>query len=110
MKKDDRELGLHLRQGTGASRQRARGDSPLKLPFRARMQRHNRSLDLVEESLADTSLRAPFDGIVNGVEVQGLGDTPVCGAFDTQCTQRRDHGVLARLRTTEATSISDPLR
>ncbi len=40
---------------------------------RARADQQRRNLDLVRETLADTELRAPFDGIVNSVEVQNFG-------------------------------------
>ncbi len=53
-----------------AARDRARTAAD-QAEARARQQRRN--LDLVQETLLDTDLRAPFDGIVNSVEVQNFG-------------------------------------
>ena len=39
----------------------------------ARVEQARRGLDLLRETLADTELRAPFDGLVNGIEVQAFG-------------------------------------
>lgn len=39
----------------------------------ARVTQARRSLDLLTETLADTTLSAPFDGVVNSIEVQAFG-------------------------------------
>ena len=39
----------------------------------ARVQQAERTLDLLKESLDDTQLKAPFDGIVNSIEVEAFG-------------------------------------
>ncbi|MEM8818977.1 MAG: efflux RND transporter periplasmic adaptor subunit [Pseudomonadota bacterium] len=38
----------------------------------ARVEQSRRNLDLLSESLSDTTLRAPFDGVVNSIEVQAF--------------------------------------
>ncbi|OAN79465.1 hypothetical protein A8B78_12095 [Jannaschia sp. EhC01] len=57
----------------------------------ARMQQLIRSLDLVEASLADAILRAPFDGIINSVEVQSFGSViagqPIVTLYEDQGLQ-----------------------
>ncbi|MEM7567309.1 MAG: efflux RND transporter periplasmic adaptor subunit [Pseudomonadota bacterium] len=39
----------------------------------ARVEQSRRALDILGETLADTTLRAPFDGVVNTIEVQAFG-------------------------------------
>ena len=70
----------------------------------ARLDQQRRILDLERESLADTTLRAPFDGIVNSVEVQNFGTVsagqPVVTLYEDdglQATVLVSYEIAARL-------------
>ena len=43
----------------------------------ARMTQALRNLDLLRETLSDTALRAPFDGVIDGIAVQAFGSVRV---------------------------------
>lgn len=67
----DRQEQLFARNVASAvARDRARTAAE---QARARVDQQSRNLDLVRETLSDTELRAPFDGVVNSVEVQNFG-------------------------------------
>ncbi|MDW4499343.1 efflux RND transporter periplasmic adaptor subunit [Sulfitobacter sp. D35] len=76
----------------------------------ARLEQAEKNLNLLEESLADTSLKAPFDGIVNTIEVDAFGNVaagqPVVTIYpDTglQATILVSYDVVSQL------SLGDPV-
>ena len=60
----------------------------------ARVEQQRRTLDLLREDLADTDLRAPFDGIVNTIEVQAFGSV---AAGQPVVTLYREGGLQAQI-------------
>ena len=78
----------------------------------ARVDQARRSLELLEETLADTSLRAPFDGVVNGIEVQAFGSVqagqPVVTLYEEarlQASVLVAYDVAAALRLGQAVAV-----
>ena len=60
----------------------------------ARVDQQARSLELVTESASDTALRAPFDGVVNTIEVQNFGTV---AAGQPVVTLYQDNGLRATI-------------
>lgn len=79
---------------------------------RARLDQQSRNLDLLGETLSDTELRAPFDGIVNSVEAQNFGSVtagqPIVTLYEDdslQATILVGYDVASRLALDQAVAL-----
>ena len=78
----------------------------------ARAEQARRALDLVREDVADTTLRAPFDGVVDAVEAQSFGTVaagqPVVTLYEDaglQATVPVSYALAARLEVGEPARV-----
>ncbi|MEQ8656454.1 MAG: efflux RND transporter periplasmic adaptor subunit [Hyphomicrobiales bacterium] len=79
----------------------------------ARVMQARRSLDLLEESLGDTTLRAPFDAVVDGITVQAFASVqpgqPIVTLYEDNALQATiyvSYDVVSRIELGQRVSMS----